>query len=466
MKIKITKYDVIWNWVGIIVSLFSNFLMIPFLVLFLDGDTYGLWNVFVSLGSISVLFDFGFNSMFSRNVSYCWSGVDELKKEGVMKANKDAKTNYVLLGKVIKTCQLIYFFISIIAFIGLSTIGTIYIIYVSKEIFSINILYAWIIYAIGVFLNLFYGYYDAFLRGVGEVGTVNKIRTIAKVVQITMTAVLLYLGLNLIGVAIAYVMYGAIFRVLCKRAFYSIDDIKMNLDRKLKIDKSDIKSIFVVVWYNAWKDGVVSIANYISNQVTTILCSLYLGLTATGEFGLIVQLFSAIAQISSSLFSVYQPALQEAYARREKEYSQRIFSFSLIAFELLYVMGSMAVIVIIVPILKYIRPQMSFNILVLVLLCIYQGLLKYRDCYACYLAGTNRLIYYKSFLFSAMVCLLLSLIFLKYFNLGIIGLGIAQIISQLIYNVWYWPKMVDNELSLTFLMKYKKFIRVLKEKKL
>jgi len=158
MKIKITKYDVIWNWVGIIVSLFSNFLMIPFLVLFLDGDTYGLWNVFVSLGSISVLFDFGFNSMFSRNVSYCWSGVDELKKEGVMKANKDAKTNYVLLGKVIKTCQLIYFFISIIAFIGLSTIGTIYIIYVSKEIFSINILYAWIIYAIGVFLNLFYGY--------------------------------------------------------------------------------------------------------------------------------------------------------------------------------------------------------------------------------------------------------------------------------------------------------------------
>lgn len=104
MKIQVTKSDVIWNYIGIIVSLGSNFILIPFLIAFLDTDMYGLWNVFISLGAISNLFDFGFNSIFSRNVAYCWSGVNELKKEDVVISEKNSKTNYKLMKQVIKTC--------------------------------------------------------------------------------------------------------------------------------------------------------------------------------------------------------------------------------------------------------------------------------------------------------------------------------------------------------------------------
>lgn len=463
MKIKVTKSDVIWNWIGIVVSLFSNFLMIPFLVVYLDSDTYGLWNVFVSLGSISVLFDFGFNAMFSRNVSYCWGGVDHLQKEGVVEVPEQGETNYLLLGKVIKTCQIIYLFISLMAFGGLATIGSYYIFVISKNMYSNIISIAWLTYCIGIFLNLFYGYYDAFLRGIGEIGKVNKNRTIAKLVQIIMTICLLITGFGIMGVSISYVLYGIVFCCLCKKAFFSKKEIEENIVVSKKIDKRDIKEIFFIVWHNAWKDGLVSIANYISNQVTTILCSLYLGLAVTGEFGLIVQLFSAVAQIAASIFNVYQPSLQEAYARRNIEYLRKKFSFSLMVYILLYIVGTAGIIVFIVPILKYIKPEMKFELVILLLISLYQAILKYRDCYACYLAGTNRLIYYKSFLVSAILCLVMAVALLDKFHLGIIGLALAQILSQIVYNIWYWPRLVDRELQLNFRNKVSYFINNLKE---
>lgn len=98
MKINISKNDIIWNYIGIIVSLMGNFLLIPFLLNFLSTDYYGLWNVFISLGAISVLFDFGFNSLFARNIAYSWSGVESLSKENVVATNNEG-VNYLLLKK-------------------------------------------------------------------------------------------------------------------------------------------------------------------------------------------------------------------------------------------------------------------------------------------------------------------------------------------------------------------------------
>ena len=184
----------------------------------------------------------------------------------------------------------------------------------------------------------------------------------------------------------------------------------------------------------------------------------------TGEFGLIVQLFSAVAQIASSLFNVYQPSLQEAYARRNFSYSRKVVSFSIVSYILLYIIGSAGIILVAIPILRYIRPQMTFAVGISLLISVYQGILKYRDCYACYLAGTNRLVYYKAFLISAAFCLGLSLIALKFTHWGMYGLALAQIFSQLLFNAWYWPLKVDKELGLTIKTKVRLSIEVVKQR--
>lgn len=448
MKINISKNDIIWNYIGIIVSLMGNFLLIPFLLKFLSTDYYGLWNVFISLGAVSVLFDFGFNSLFARNIAYSWSGVKNLSKENVVATDNNG-VNYPLLKKVIKTCQLIYLIISSAALLVLVSIGTIYVSHVAKSISNnLVVIIAWELYAIGIFLDLLYGYYDAFLRGIGEIGADNKARVIAKLIQIVLTVVLLFLNFGIISTSIANIVYGLAFRELCKKRFYSYKNMKTRLNEVGAVPISDIFETFKIVWHNAWREGIVSIANYISNQVTTLLCSLYLGLAATAKFGLAVQFTSAVAQIATALLISYQPALQEAYAHRNKEVISAKLSMGVISYVILYPLGLIG-LMLFIPVINIIKGSAILTISLLFSVGFYQFILKFRDCYAWYLGSTNRVIYYKSFIFSSVLCTTLSVLFVGYWHLNISGFVYAQIISQLVFNVWYWPLYVHKELHLT-----------------
>lgn len=448
MKINISKSDIIWNYIGIIVSLMGNFLLIPFLLKFLSTDYYGLWNVFISLGAVSVLFDFGFNSLFARNIAYSWSGVKNLSKENVVATDNNG-VNYPLLKKVIKTCQLIYLIISSAALLVLVSIGTIYVSHVAKSISNnLVVIIAWELYAIGIFLDLLYGYYDAFLRGIGEIGADNKARVIAKLIQIVLTVVLLFLNFGIISTSIANIVYGLAFRELCKKRFYSYKNMKTRLNEVGAVSISDIFETFKIVWHNAWREGIVSIANYISNQVTTLLCSLYLGLAATAKFGLAVQFTSAVAQIATALLISYQPALQEAYAHRNKEVISAKLSMGVISYVILYPLGLIG-LMLFIPVINIIKGSAILTIPLLFSVGFYQFILKFRDCYAWYLGSTNRVIYYKSFIFSSVLCTTLSVLFVGYWHLNISGFVYAQIISQLVFNVWYWPLYVHRELHLT-----------------
>lgn len=66
MSINLSKVDIIWSYVGTILSMSANVLMLPVIVYYLDSDMLGLWYVFASIGGIAVLFDFGFGVTFAR----------------------------------------------------------------------------------------------------------------------------------------------------------------------------------------------------------------------------------------------------------------------------------------------------------------------------------------------------------------------------------------------------------------
>ena len=114
MKVQIDKSDIIWSYLGVIVSFTSSVISFPIIIYFLDGDLLGLWYVFASIGSISLLFDFGFTLTFARNITYCWSGAKELKKEGT--DNEVYKEpDYYLMRDILFTCKRVYLVISLVA---------------------------------------------------------------------------------------------------------------------------------------------------------------------------------------------------------------------------------------------------------------------------------------------------------------------------------------------------------------
>ncbi len=449
MSVKLSNKDYIWSYIGVILSLCSSIVMTPFVVYFLDGPHYGLWSVFQSIAAITVIFDFGFTTTFSRNINYCWNGAERLEKTGAV-FSKNKEPNYFLMKKTMRACRLVFFLISAVAFFFMLTIGTVYVHRVSGEIGGPEPIIAWLIFALAIFLNLFFGYYGAFLRGVGAIYQVNRSTVIAKSVQIVLTIALLAFGLGIIGTSIAYLAYGTLYRQLARNSFFKYRGIGNELNKhQLTIPKEEIKELFLTVWHNAWREGLVSLANYLSNSACTIIISLFMPLTQTGAYSLGVHLATAVAHIAAAMYTANQPVLQSAYITNDKEKTRRTMSLIVFSFVFLYVLGILAVVIVGLPILRLIRPETVVGAGVMLGIGAYQFMLKFRNCYTSYFSCTNRIIYAKAFIVSAALCVVLALLSMKYLLWGMWGLIGAQIFSQAVFNFWYWPIKSHREMQLS-----------------
>lgn len=449
MEIKLTNKDIIWSYIGTIVSMGSNLLMLPFIVYYLDADMLGMWYVFASLGSVATLFDFGFSVTFARNITYCWSGANQLKKTDVVYV-QNSEPDFHLMKSILTSCKVIYLMISSLAFLLLISIGTIYIRYVAHDITGSEYLIAWFIYSIAIFLNLYYGYFASFLRGVGAVDAANKNTVIARMAQIAATVILLASGMGIIGASIAYLVYGALFRIMGKYKFYHYQEIGNNLANiKDKVTQKEIRMMFSTIWHNAWRDGAISFSDYLCNQASTLICSTYLSLSETGVYSIGVQIATAIAQISGTLYTAYQPTLQSAYIHADWRKMRKTMSIIVDTFIVLFVLGTLGFSVLGLPLLRIVKPEAVVSMPVFWGLCLYQFILKFRNCYTSYFSCTNRILYLNGFLTSAFLCIALSFAAIGILKMGVWGLIAAQIVSQLIYNAWHWPYKAHRELKLS-----------------
>ena len=449
MSVKLSKKDYIWSYIGVILSLSANIIMVPVIMHYLDGDHYGIWGIFQNLAGITTLFDFGFATTFGRNINYCWNGAERLEKTGGVISNT-SEPNFYLMKKTMTACQRIFILISGTALLLMVTIGTAYVDHVSKPLNSSEPVIAWNIYAIAIFLNLYYGYYNAFLRGVGAIQEVNKAMVYARGTQIIATVVLLATGFGLIGTGIAYLMYGFLFRLLAKRSFYHYKGIGEGIRNvQDRISRSEIKEMFFIVWHNAWREGLVSLSNYLATQASTVIVSLYMPLTQTGAYALGVQLTNAVGQIAGAMYRSNQPVLQSAYISNDKHKQRSTMSLIVVSYMGLDLVGLFLVTVIGLPLLRLVRPETVVPTIVLLAMGIYQMILNFRDCYGSYFSCTNRIPYAFPYLITSLCSVLLAAFAMGILHMGMWGIIGAQIICQCAYNVWHWALRAHREMELS-----------------
>jgi len=445
--ISISKMDVKWGYLGTVMNLGANIILLPFVLKFLSSDELGLWYIFLSMGSIVTLFNFGFTPTLARNVAYSWSGAQKLSKEDVIKNQSINEPNLPLMKTVIKTCKIIYLFIALMALIVLITGGTAYISYITRELLGKKHFVAWGIYCVAVFINLYYAYFTSFLKGVGAISENSKAIIIAKFIQITISFLLLLLGFGILAVAIAYLLSGFVYGVVSKRFFFRYENIG-NLLRHTTVfvGVAEIKNTFVIIWHNAWRDGLVAFSIYLMTQANILLCSLFLSLSETGIYALSLQLVQIISSISTSLYGTYQPVLQEAYLNRDRKKSKQIMSIAIIVFSFLFWIGCLTLITIGIPVINWIKPGIEINKAVLLFISLYIFLYQHHSLYASFISNTNRIPYVRAYLVSGLATICLSVVLLKMTSLGIWGLILSQTIVQISYNNWKWPLVVMKDL--------------------
>ena len=130
-QIVVTKKDVAWSYAATAINSGIGFILLPILMFFLDSDILALWYIFLSLGAIVNLLDFGLTPSFSRNMTNAWSGAKEILAFGTSKDVSD-EPNYDLMAKVMGASKVLYFGLAALSTLALLTAGTVYILYVSS----------------------------------------------------------------------------------------------------------------------------------------------------------------------------------------------------------------------------------------------------------------------------------------------------------------------------------------------
>ncbi|WP_125704620.1 O-unit flippase-like protein [Lacticaseibacillus daqingensis] len=452
MKIKASRADVIWSYIGTVFSLSSSFLLLPFVMLKLTGAELGLWYIFLAVNGLVNLFDFGFDPTFARNIAYAWGGADGITKTGAKSSSgPDATPNYHLLATLVATSRRLYRHLSSLALVLVSTVGTMYIVSISGEIKGHEYLIAWAIFCVGLFLNLYLGYYSALLRGIGAVEGINQSTMLAKVCQLVVSIILLYLNLGLIAVAVGFIVNGTMFRVFCSRYFQKFKNTGALVSEEMpSVTKDEVHETYKAVSYNAFRDGGVAISNYLSTQASSLVASTFLPLSATGEYSILLQFSNAVVNVAATIIYAYHPTLQSAYQRHDIDTEKEYIGRGLSAYYLLFVLGTLGVTACVFPLLHWIKPTMTFDVLLYLGVSLYTFLWQHQSTAASYISNTNRVPYMVPFMIASVSGIVLSLIIVKYTAIGVWALVVGPGIVQLMFNNWYWLHTVVKRLGTTW----------------
>ena len=436
--VNIGKGDLIWSYVGTFFRVSSNILLLPIIISYLTESEVGLWYVFASISQFVILFDFGFAPSFARNIAYIWCGAKSLKRESLV-STSDNETDWSEFYIILHSCKYVYLLISLLALLVLLSAGSIYIVKVSSTIY----LNCWIIYSIAVFLNLLYGYYTSFLRGIGAVAENNKSAIFSKIIQLALSWLLLHMNYGLLGVSIAYLLSGIAFWCSSKFFFNKYENIGHYL-HDVVVDSLFKKCLekIKIIWHNSSREGLVTLSNYLNSQANTLICSYMIGLTATGSYGVSLQIATLVATVSSIPFATYQSKMQEYAISNKIESNKKLFSFAIVSFVLGYIVlafGSLLSI----PLIHLVKPSFAIDIHMFLVILLQIFLWSYYGLFCSFISSYNKLPYTTTFIVSSLITVVLTIILIKCTQLGIWALVVSPIIVS-IYNVWKWPSYVKN----------------------
>lgn len=449
MQITIGKKDIGWSYIGTIFSMLGNFLILPFLVVFLDEECLGLWYVYLAVGNLVMLFEFGFNPTFARNFAFCWSGAKKLTREGCNRDESNDAINPELLAHLLAACRMVYRRITIIAFVVLATLGTLYVSSVTAGMDFLMVSLSWIIFSFAVLFNLYYLYYSAMIRGMGLVAVENQIKVIARLSQLFITIFLLFIGMGILGAAIGFLANAVVYRIMGYIKFWRDKRIVLLRVRCIPINKTQRNDIYKTISFNAYKDGSVQIANYASTQSSSLICSSFFGLAQAGSFSIALQFATAIGNLALAFMNSYRPMLQSGYQLGNKKLVKSIFSKCILAYVTIFPILFIAVLIVAYPLLSFFKPGSSFDPLVYTGVCIYLFAFDWCALFSAMLCNMNIIPYAKAYVITAAVGIMASLFLVGIVHMDVWGLILGIAIPQCAYNVWKWPREATKRLETT-----------------
>ncbi len=444
----IGKKDVLWNYAATFLKIASSALLLPFILNRMPSEMVGIWAIFSAITAFGSILDFGFNSTFTRNVTYIFSGVKNLITQGVESTNeRNVIVDYGLLRGVISSMRWFYSRISAVLFTLLITFGTYYLNTLLKG-YKGNpqeVYIAWIILIIINTYNLYTLYYDSLLQGKGLIKRSKQIIIIGQTVYLAIAAILIILGFGLIAIVSAQASSVIIIRWLAYKSFFT-QELKHELQNA--IPRSN-KEVLKAVYPNAIKVGLTDFGSFLVQRSTILVGSIYLNLNEIASFGITMQLIYIIASLSTIFTATYQPKIAQLRVKQETGEIKNIYLRGQLVLILTYLVGGTSLLALGERALNYIGSQTQLIDIPIIIVALIISLLERNHGTAGSILLTNNEVpFFKASLIAGVNTIIFLLLLLNLSSMRIWPLVLAPGIAHL-YNNWKWPYEVIKQLNIS-----------------
>lgn len=453
MEIKIKNRDIIWSYLGSFFQYCTSLLILPVILSNVKQAELGLWYSFASIGTLVMYLDFGFSTTLVRNITYAWSGAVKIRKEGFDQSDVEEEANIAFVNQILFTCKMVCLVVALAALLIMYTGGLYFVKYISRSFYAPSTaVIAWLIYAFGVFLNIYYNYWGNALRGIGLISQYQKIVVVSRLSQIVLSFIGIKAGYGLIALSIAYVISGFIIRVISKiclkNKIKSVIEEKNYIEEKkpIQIQLKEAWKLFKNVWFNAKRSGIISLCSYAINQSLTLICSAYLGVEETASYGLCLQIVTALMSVAGILFSTYSPRMINHIALNKEEEYRKTFSMGMFVFWAVSLGGILVFALVSKPLLQMIHSNTVIPIGMFLFMGSYMFLEHNHGEYTAYFTMRNDICYLKSYVVSSIAIVSFSWLF-AYLGFNVYILMFVHFLVQLCYNNWKWPYIVNQKMK-------------------
>ncbi len=216
---------------GTTVRIGSNILLLPIALTYLSQPEMAVWWIFLSLGALSTLADFGFAPAITRVYSFLWGGAEDFDTEGLRPAPEDGSPNLPRVHQLHVTVARLYLILATIVTLVLAVGGTLFLWRKMHLIENPSSGWlAWALFVAVIGLNLKTSYWLTAAQGINRVREVQASNLWGGLVYLVVGSMLLLAGFKLVALALAVGVRALVARWICVRAFSKaaqFDDAKL-----------------------------------------------------------------------------------------------------------------------------------------------------------------------------------------------------------------------------------------------
>lgn len=447
MAQQLGKKDVYWSYIGQSINYGVHIILTPIISVKLSSYELGLWYTFTSIFTLVNFFDTGFSPLIMRNAAYCMGGAKTLLREGILQetSKESPGANFGLLHTLYLTASRLYRSIAFVFLMLLLGAGIPYIRYITRTDFRPEYMVAWVIYTLGIAINVFMIFLPAFLKGMGSIAQVQRLYAIGRGTHLVFSIIGVLCGYGIVSLASGFLLGNLI---ICLGAYQHYFSKWSKLVRGATAQMS-VREVLSVLWFNARKLGLVAIGRYLTTQGNILICSTFLTLEISASYGLTIQALQAMCSVSMIYLQAVVPSISAAKVTGQKEREQKHFATAMTIYWGFYICGSVALYFLANPLLKLIHANTTLLGGWLLVFAMVLFFLQYNQiCFSLYIGMGNKVPYMKGEFFSGVAVVALAFVSAYFTPFGIVGILVVQFVAQACYNDWKWPLEACREIGM------------------